>query len=99
MDLLKELHKKSPTLRGVLNTHLSEIKQGLLEGYTKKEIYNLLKDSKLIKSDYVYFVRILKQLLNEGNKTDKTESKGKTSSSIPKKKSFTLRDLSEDELD
>lgn len=99
MDLLKELRKKNPTLRGVINSHLLEIKQAISEGYTKKEIYDLFKKSGSIKSDYVYFVRVLKQVLNGKSQKGKVKTDQVSSSGLPEKKRFVLQDLSKEEFE
>lgn len=96
MDLLKELNKKNPTLRGVLNLHIDAIKQGLEQGYTKKEVYNKFIEKKLIQSDYFYFVKILNQILNSDKSAVKNKSK--IPSNYPEKKSFQMVDLDDDDF-
>ncbi len=94
MDLVRELHKKKPNLRGVLKSHLPEILQLISEGYKKKDIYNTLKENKLIESDYIYFVRMLKEIFEKSEDVQK----GPISNKPLKTKSFQMMELDEDDL-
>jgi len=52
MDLISKIANQKPTVLGVLNKHLNEIRQILAEGYTKKSIFELLKKESLIKCQW-----------------------------------------------
>lgn len=85
-------------MRGVLNNHLDDIKKALHKGYTKKNIYDSFKEEGLIKSDYAYFIKILNQLLKGKNQSKNKKPEKSTSDSFFKKKSFSLRNLTDEEL-
>ncbi|MBU1342864.1 MAG: hypothetical protein KKD66_14685 [Proteobacteria bacterium] len=63
MDLLEELHKSQPTLKNILKSHLNDIKKGLDEGYTKKKIYKIFKEEKIIHCNYPYFIVQLNKII------------------------------------
>lgn len=96
MDLLEKLNKKKPGVKGVLNSHLDQIKNALQKGYKKKEIYVSFKEEGLIEGDYTYFIRTLNTLLNstQNNKILKARS-----NSQQPKKQFKIEDIDYDDLD
>ncbi|MBU1342865.1 MAG: TraK family protein [Proteobacteria bacterium] len=93
MSLLKKLHKIQPGLKGVIKSYLKDIKQGLDEGYTKKNIYKLLEKEGSINCQYSHFIRTLNILLNENNNFKKPSS-----GSILKKKSFIMQEIDDADL-
>ncbi len=93
MDLGKELESqgKKRKVRGILNSQIEEISQSLIDGYSKKSIFEYFKQKKYISCNYDHFLKTLKKLLEEkkSNKIPKKEKLNK----LPKKKGFQMLDI------
>ncbi len=86
-------------LKGILKNHIEQIREWMDEGYTKKLIFEHLKQEKVISCSYNHFNQTVNIFLKESkNSSGPVSNKPISTSSIPKKKSFQMMRLDEDDF-
>lgn len=105
-NLLKKIrssYSKPDFIQGILKRHLEDITQAIEEGYSKKTIFNVLKENEPISCSYEHFVRVLNKLLKraapiKGSKKESDSKSPKSKLAYPKKNQFTHDELTPEEL-
>ena len=100
MGLQKELKLPGAKRKvgGILNGHLKQINQWLIEGYTKKQVFEYLKKEDIIDCSYNHFVATINKLITGNNETSETIYNSPISSNVPQKKGFKMMRLGEDDF-
>ncbi|MBU1345303.1 MAG: hypothetical protein KKE44_26640 [Proteobacteria bacterium] len=100
MGLSKELKLPGAKrkLQGILSSHLEQISQWLIEGYTKKQVFEFLKNENIIDCSYNHFNTTINKLTMLTKKAPVITLNQPRSSSVPPKKGFELVRLSEDDF-
>ncbi len=98
MGLSNELPGAKRKVRGILNSHLEQINQWLTEGYTKKQVFEYLKNESVIDCKYNHFVTTINKLMTQKKKIIETIPKRDISGGLPKKKGFEMMRLDKDEF-
>lgn len=98
VDLLEEL-KKTKALSGKISflAHKEEIEKALDAGYSKKDIWKVLKKNNLISISYEQFVHYTKTLIEKKERKSKPGS-SKDAKEKVKPKKFTYKEKEDEDL-
>ncbi len=101
MDLSRALEEKEgakKTLRGILNKYIEQISTWIEDGYSKKQIFEVLEEKEIISCKYDHFIKTIRKLQNEFKDKNNDDSNTPISNRPSSKKKFEMLEIDDNEI-